>query len=354
MTLNPCTFSFPLSLQELGWNPFFQQQLSLDDYNETHLGRIIAHHRSGYIVITESQELHLEHHNRFPTMTVGDWILLDTNYHFKRVLERKSVFARKAPGSQIKEQLISANIDTVFIVCSLNKDFNLSRIERYLTLVNDSESEAVIVLTKVDLCEDSEEKRKQVQSLNPFLMIEMVNALDSNSTAPLLSWCTTGKTIAFMGSSGVGKSTLVNQFLNQNIQVTQSIREDDSKGRHTTTARSLYKMNHGGLLLDTPGMRELQLAGSEEGVTETFSDIVTLTKLCRFSDCQHTNEPGCAIQRALKSENLDERRFNNYQKIRREQLRNSASLAEKRSKDKEFGKFINTVQAASRKQKKGY
>ncbi|CAH0530363.1 ribosome small subunit-dependent GTPase A [Vibrio hippocampi] len=347
-------FSYPMSLPELGWKSFFQQQLTLDDYEDTSVARIIAHHRSGYIVATETQEFHLEHHISHPQMTVGDWILIDSELRFKRLLERKSLFSRKAPGSKLEQQFIAANVDTVFIVCSLNHDFNLSRIERYLALVNESQAQTVIVLTKMDLCPDVESMRQQVQSLDPFMVVETVNSLDNYSLKGLKSWCGQSQTVAFMGSSGVGKSTLVNSLLSNQAQATGGIREDDSKGRHTTTSRSMHKMPDGGLLLDTPGMREIQLAGNETGVAETFADIESLIEQCRFSDCQHQNEPGCAVRKALQQGSIEERRLDNYFKLLREQARNSASLAEKRSNAKQFGKYIKSVQSESRHRKKGF
>lgn len=347
-------FTHPISVNALGWKAFFQQQLTLDEYDCVVIARIVAHHRSGYVVCTETDEFHLDHSIHFPQMTVGDWLLLDEKKQFIRLLERKSLFSRRAPGSKLEEQFIAANVDTVFIVCSLNLDFNLSRIERYLTLVNQAKAEAVIVLTKADLCDDTEEKRQQVQSLDPLLMIETVNALEADTLAGLKVWCKKGQTIAFMGSSGVGKSTLVNSLMDVETQVTGRIREDDSKGRHTTTSRSMSKMPEGGLLLDTPGMRELQLAGSEDGLSETFSDVASLVSQCRFSDCQHSNEPDCAVRNALESGDIDVRRVENYLKLLREQARNSASLAEKRSNDKQLGKFYRSVLSESRNRKKGY
>lgn len=347
-------FTHPVSINELGWKAFFQQQLTLDEYEGVVIARIIAHHRSGYVVCTETDECHLEHNIHFPHMTVGDWLLLDENKQFIRLLERKSLFSRKAAGAKLKEQFIAANVDTVFIVCSLNLDFNLSRIERYLTLVNEAKAEAVIVLTKADLCDDTEKKRQQVQSLDQLLMIETVNALATETLVGLKVWCKKGQTVAFLGSSGVGKSTLVNSLMDAETQATGTIREDDNKGRHTTTSRSMSKMPEGGLLLDTPGMRELQLAGGEDGLSATFSDVASLIKQCRFNDCQHSNEPDCAVRNALESGDIDARRVENYVKLMREQARNSASLAEKRSNEKQLGKFYRSVLSENRNRKKGY
>ncbi|MFA0404813.1 MULTISPECIES: ribosome small subunit-dependent GTPase A [unclassified Vibrio] len=345
-------FSHPMSLQQLGWQPVFQQQLTLEDYDHSVIARIVAHHRNGYTLASEQGEIVLPIHQNQPAMTVGDWVILNSELQFDRLLERQSLFSRKAAGSRVAEQYISANIDTVFIVVSLNNDFNLSRIERYLALANEAQVEAVIVLTKKDLCDDYEDKVQQVQSLDPMLMIEAVNSLDQDSTQVLSPWCKIGKTVALMGSSGVGKSTLVNSLLGEASQATGGIREDDSKGRHTTTSRSLHLLASGGLLLDTPGMRELQLADCAEGVSETFSDVEELAMHCRFSDCHHESEPGCKIRAAIESVELSERRFTNYQKLLREQARNGASLAEQRANNKQLSKMYKTVQSESRNIKK--
>lgn len=346
-------FSHPMTLQQLGWQPVFQQQLTLEDYDNSIFARVIAHHRSGYVLASEQGEIQLAVHHSQPPMTVGDWVILNNEHQFSRLLERQSLFSRKAAGSKVAEQYISANIDTVFIVVSLNHDFNLSRIERYLALANEAKVEPVIVLTKQDLCDDVEEKIRQVQALDSMLMVESVNALDLESVQVLAPWCKLGKTVALMGSSGVGKSTLVNSLLGEQEQETGGIREDDSKGRHTTTSRSLHLLKDGGLLLDTPGMRELQLADCAEGVSETFSDIEELTLKCRFSDCQHQTEPGCKILAAIEKGDLTERRFNNYQKLLREQARNGATLAEQRSHYKKLSKMYRNVQSESRNIKQG-
>lgn len=338
-------------LNTLGWQPFFQQQLTLDDYEGKMIARVSAHHRSGYTLLTGSDTLALAIHDNLPPMTVGDWVILNQDHSFSRLLERSSLFSRKAAGTRVAEQFIAANLDTVFIVMSLNEDFNLSRVERYLALANEAQVEPVIVLTKLDLCDQAQTLRQQVQDLDPMLMIETVNALDEDSVQALLPWCKSGKTVAFMGSSGVGKSTLVNTLMGKETQKTGSIREDDSKGRHTTTGRTLFTMPSGGVLLDTPGMRELQLANVSQGLSETFADIEELAQQCRFSDCSHQGEPGCAVEKAIAAGTLDSRRVNNYMKLQREQARNSASLAELRSKDKQLGKMYRSHQSEARNRK---
>ncbi len=339
-------------LKRLGWKPFFQQQLTLDDYENRHFARVIGHHRSGYVLVGEGESIHLDAHSSLPSMTVGDWVILDDNQRFVRLLDRRSLFSRKAAGEKVAEQLIAANVDTVFIVCSLNHDFNLSRIERYLALVNEAGVEPVIVLSKADLCDNVDELKSQVQKLDQLLVIETVNSLEAESAAKLLSWCSEGQTVAFIGSSGVGKSTLINALLGQQEQATNDIREDDSKGRHTTTSRSIHLLPSGGLMMDTPGMREIQLVDCETGVSETFADITELAEHCHFGDCQHLTEPGCAVQAAIEDGGLELRRFNNYQKLLREQAMNGATLAEKRDKDKQFGKMVRSVMKMNDKRKR--
>lgn len=346
--------SSAISINRLGWQAFFQQQLNLEELEYTNIARVCGHHRNGYLLHTIQGTLTLHANPALPEMALGDWLLLDQQQHFVRLLERKSLFKRKAAGTKVTEQLIAANVDTLFIVCSLNQDFNLSRIERYLALAHEAAVTPVVVLTKADLCADAAEKCQAVQALDPFLAVASVNALDQDNCAALLSWCGTGQTLSLLGSSGVGKSTLVNSLLGHDIQKTAAIREDDSKGRHTTTARTMHFLPSGAVIIDTPGMRELQLAECETGVRRTFADIEQLAQQCRFSDCQHQSEPGCAIQQAISSGALEPRRLSNYQKLLAEQARNSASLQQLHAQDRQFGRVVKTLSAASRKLKKGY
>ena len=293
---------------------------------------------------TIEHEITLNIHLIHEPVTVGDWVLLNEEQKFVRCLTRQSEFSRKSPGSKVNKQLIASNIDTVFIVSSLNNDFNLSRIERFLSLANEAHVDPVILLTKADLCLDPYQYIDQIHQIDSLLIIEAMNALDENSIQRLLPWCKSGQTIAFLGSSGVGKSTLINKLLGNTEQLTGEIREDDSKGKHTTTGRSLHIMDNGALLLDTPGMRELQLVACEEGINETFSDISHLALQCKFTDCSHQNEPKCAVQAALSAGSIDERRLTNYFKLLKEQARNGATLAEQRASDKSFQKHINSTQ----------
>jgi ribosome biogenesis GTPase len=227
----------------------------------------------------------------------------------------------------------------------MNDDFNLNRIERFLSLVNESSAEAVVILSKSDQAESPEEFIQAVQAIDPLLMVEAVNCLDAESIKKLSPWVKQGSTIAVLGSSGVGKSTLTNTLLGENTQSTSGIREDDSKGKHTTTSRSLIALTAGGLILDTPGMREIQLADSKEGIAITFADIEAFAEQCRFADCGHESEPGCAIQKAIESGELDSRRLGNYQKLLKENAFNSASLSERRASDKALHKYYKNVLA---------
>ena len=339
------------SLAGLGWQTYFQQQLSLDEWDEAIPARVVEQYKSEITVATEPRVFNIALLASMPEMVVGDWLLLDSQQQLLRLLDRKTCFSRKAAGSKLKKQLISANVDTAFIVSSMNDDFNLNRIERFLSLVNESGAEPVVLLSKSDQSETPESFIKQIQELDPILMVEAINCLDANSVKKLAPWIKAGTTIAVLGSSGVGKSTLINTLLGEQRQNTGGIREDDDKGRHTTTRRSLIALDTGGLILDTPGMREIQLADCKEGIATTFADIEAYAKQCKFSDCQHQTEPGCAVRKAIESDALDQRRFNNYLKLLREEALNSASLSERRAKDKALGEFYKKTLSQAQKLK---
>lgn len=342
--------SNPYSLTNLGWNGAFAAALSQDfpDWYDYQLGRVCAIHRGHIDIYCDQGLTTVAALSKSTDLAVGDWLLFekgngDDGNKVKHIIERQSLFSRRGAGTNATLQLIAANVDTVFIVCSLNHNFNLNRIERYLALAKQAKVTPVLVLTKADLCADSFEYVDKCRQIDSNLLIEAVNSLEADSVAPLKAWCTTGKTVAFLGSSGVGKSTLVNTLMAENVLDTGEAREQDSRGRHTTTARHLLLMPSGGLLLDTPGMRELQLTDCEQGVSETFDDIGKLAQFCRFGDCQHESEPGCAVQKALESGELSVRRLQNYQKLLAEQARNSASIAQKRAKDKQLHKMYRNA-----------
>jgi ribosome biogenesis GTPase / thiamine phosphate phosphatase len=335
------------SLVALGWRPFFQQQLTLEEYGDNIPARVIEQHKTIVTVSTGDAVTNIDLQLSMPDMVVGDWILLDGDNRFYRLLDRSTCFKRKASGSKLDWQLISANVDTAFIICSLNEDFNLNRIERYLALVNEAGAEPVLILSKSDLCDSPHDFIEKVQDLASQLAVESLNCLEDSSVAKLQHWIKEGETIVVLGSSGVGKSTLINTLLGTEAQATASIRNDDDKGRHTTTRRSLLPMPGGGLILDTPGMREVQLADCREGVSSTFADIETLARDCRYTNCQHQSEPGCAVLATIDTGELDQRRLGNYLKLLREEAINTASLSDKRAKDKALGKYYKRTLAES-------
>ena len=336
-------------LAAMGWRPFFQQQLTLEEWDQIIPARVTEQHKSQLTVAADPHTFTLPITPAMPPLVVGDWILLNENKQFVRLLERYSCFKRKSAGAGYEWQLIAANVDTAFIVCSMNEDFNPSRIERYLALAQAADAEPVVVLTKADLTDEPESWRDNVRRIDKQLQVITVNALENSSMDALSDWLKPGNTVVMLGSSGVGKSTLTNTLLGEFRQSTQGIRVDDAKGRHTTTGRSLFPLPQGGLILDTPGMRELQLADCHDGIVSAFADIQLLAEACRFADCQHDQEPGCAVQAAVEQGSLDSRRLSNYQKLLREDALNSASLAQKRAKDKAFTRFVNFSQKESRK-----
>jgi len=287
-----------LSLNTLGWNHVFQQQLSLEELEQLAPFRVSEVHRNRLVLNSikndsagmaglVTQDLSTLFWKDLPPQekpTVGDWLLLDSEQQPVRLLERFSLIQRLSAGVETSQQLIAANIDTLLIVTSCNQDFNLNRIERYLSLAAESGIQPVVILTKSDLSDSPETYISQIQTLDNLLPVECVNATDAESVKQLKPWCHTGQTLALTGSSGVGKSTLVNSLSGQHEQNTQNIREDDAKGRNTTTGRSLHLISGGGIMLDTPGIRELKLFDSESGIRQTFSDIETFAEQCRCAD----------------------------------------------------------------------
>ena len=280
----------PAALERLGWGPAFASQIDADALTATPPVRVVAVHRSGLQVAGNGID---ETIPPGPDATVGDWLLYDCERpRSSRVLERNSLIKRRAPGTGREVQLIAANIDTVFVVTSCNQDFNLARLERYVALAFEAGSEPVIVLTKADLTEDTAPYVEGARKVSDRVPVVALDARGEEPAEALADWCKPGRTVAFLGSSGVGKSTLANALLGTQAIATQGIREDDARGRHTTTRRELHAMPGGCLVLDTPGMRELQLTDAATGIADVFEDIEALTSRCRFTDCRHETEPG--------------------------------------------------------------
>ncbi|MEJ6394941.1 ribosome small subunit-dependent GTPase A [Gymnodinialimonas sp. 2305UL16-5] len=337
------------ALTALGWGPFFAQQITVDALETTPPVRVVAVHRSGLQVQGDDIDQMIP---PGPEATVGDWLCLDWAHPTRsQVLHRKSLLKRRAPGTDRRVQLIAANIDTVFVTTSCNADFNLARLERYVALALEAEITPVIVLTKADLAEDIAPYLAQLSGLAHLAQAVALDARGAAARMALAPWCKPGQSVAFLGSSGVGKSTLTNALLGKDDVATQGIREDDAKGRHTTTARHLHFVPGGCLVLDTPGMRELQLTDAAAGLADVFADLEDLARACRFGDCQHSSEPGCAVLAALEAGDIDAARLRRWRKLQAEEAFNAASLAERRSKDKAFGKHVRAITKGKDKRK---
>ncbi len=314
-------------LQEIGCTNAMWEQAK--QYGSLVVGRIIAQHKALYRVATERKECMAEvsgtfRHNarsssQFPV--VGDFVLLDRdndehgNAIIHHVLERRSTFSRKMVGSEFDSQMIAANIDFLFLCMSLNNDFNMRRLERYIAVAWDSGAIPVVVLTKSDLSENLDELLEEVQNIAIGLDIVITSSIEEDGLQSIQKYIKSGTTIAFVGSSGVGKSTIINRLLGEESIATQTLRNDD-KGKHTTTHRELFLLPGGGAVIDTPGMRELGLDFAD--LSKTFTDIEELALRCKFKDCTHQHEPHCAVRKAIEDGILSEDRLLSYQKLQKE------------------------------------
>lgn len=319
------------NLDELGWAAFFEQQFELVRQDNWTPARVIREDRGRYEVWNErgefaaevSGKLRHEAHDRADFPAVGDWVAVtlresESAATIHALLPRLTCFSRKAPGRNVEQQILAANVDTAFLVCGLDQDFNLRRIERYLQAANESGAACVIVLNKADCCEQLAQASDSVRAIAGGAPIHAVCAVSGEGVEELIAYLGRGQTAVLLGSSGVGKSTLINCFLGTQKQLTQAVREDDSRGRHTTTHRELFVLPDGGILIDVPGLREMQVWSESGALGGTFDDIEALAAQCRFSDCKHDGEPGCAIHAALESSELDAGHYENYRKLQRE------------------------------------
>jgi ribosome biogenesis GTPase len=320
-----------LNLKTLGWNEFFEEEFLKYKEQGHQVGRIALEHKKMYRVFSEQGEFLAEVSGkmRFNALeredypAVGDWVVISARPEEQKatihaVLPRKSKFSRKAAGLTTEEQIVATNIDTIFLVNALNADFNVRRIERYILSAWESGANPVIILSKADLCEDTAEKIAEVESVAFGVPILPISAEKNMGLDLLTPYLCEGQTIALLGSSGVGKSTLTNALIGHQKQEVKEIREGDDRGRHTTTHRELIVLEQGGILIDTPGMRELQLWEADSGLGMSFSDVETLAENCRFRDCTHKKEPGCAVQKAISEGTLDSDRYDSYVKLQKE------------------------------------
>jgi ribosome biogenesis GTPase len=320
-----------VTLEELGWGPFFQKEAESLLADGAVPARVAIPRRTHYILYSEHGEMRGEVTGKLYHMAhgpqdlpaVGDWVITRARPEEQaativEVLPRRTAFLRRAAGKREDEQVVVANVDVVFIVTGLDGNFNLRRLERYLVEGRESGARPVIVLNKADICENIEECQSAVEEIAQGAPVIVMSALLDEGMDQLRRQLTRGVTGALLGSSGVGKSTIINQLLGEDRFETEEVREADSRGRHTTTHRELVLLSGGGMLIDTPGMRELQLWGGEAGITEAFEDIEELAAGCKFRNCTHTHEPGCEVRRAIEGGELDEGRYRNYLKLQRE------------------------------------
>lgn len=324
-----------MSLRNLGWNDEWEGKWQ-HQKGELDAGwvpaRVVAQQKKFWRIVGEFGEcwaevagrMHFENKSSAALPLTGDWVAAAIRQAEGRgtihgLLPRRSCFSRKAAGKRTDEQVLAANVDTAFVVTSLNLDLNPRRLERYLALVWESGATPVVLLNKADLCDARAEGIREVESVAIGVAVHAVSAATGENLEELMPYFAEGQTVALLGSSGTGKSTLVNRLMGREVQAVREIREDDDRGRHATTARELFALPGGGLILDTPGMRELQLWDAGEGLDHTFADIAALAAQCRFRDCSHQSEPGCAVRAALENGELDAERLESLRKLEAEE-----------------------------------
>ncbi|QGQ98029.1 ribosome small subunit-dependent GTPase A [Paenibacillus psychroresistens] len=347
-----------MSLRKLGWDQFYIGNFEALNKPGCFAGRVTMEHMHLYQIQSEmgeyvaviSGKMRHEAYRREDYPAVGDWVAWSPMDGEKRgvihaVLPRKSKFSRKVAGNTVEEQIVATNVDTLFLLNSLNHDFNPRRMERYLILAWESGANPVIVLTKSDLCTDIEDKINQMAAVAPGVPILTISSLLNEGMEALDSYLIAGQTIALLGSSGVGKSTLINFLLGEELQEVKEVRGGDDRGKHTTTFRQLFLLPNGAMMIDTPGMRELQLWQGSEGIKDQFNEIEELAAQCYFNDCSHGREPECAVQLAIHQGTLEIERYESYLKLQRELRYMATKENDKlRFQEKERVKRLHTQQ----------
>ncbi|MBN2288666.1 MAG: ribosome small subunit-dependent GTPase A [Candidatus Glassbacteria bacterium] len=355
-----------MQLENIGFNAWFQERLDSGKSRELQPARVIAINKNSYQVSDGSGPVTAELTGRLmfnadsplELPAVGDWVYVQIADDrslavIHDIFPRKTLLKRKTVGKRVEWQLIAANIDSAMIIQALDADFNLRRLERYLVMVNESNITPVILLSKSDLLHTTEieAKKTEIRSLMPDIGIIAFSNIDASQVDSVRRVLIPGCTYCLLGSSGVGKTTLINRLVDGELYETRAVREKDGKGRHTTSRRQLISLDNGALIIDTPGMRELGNIAVDSGLEKTFGEIAELTEQCRFNDCSHINEEGCAVLAAVENGTLERERYLSYLKLRRESEYYEASYREKREKDRKFGKYCKSVMKDKKKER---
>ena len=353
-----------INLEDIGYSEFFDNNRKNKENTPLTPARIISEHKELYILRNETSELSAKitgkmiftASSREDYPAVGDWVLITVldkkQAIIHEILPRKTVLIRKSVNNS-QGQLIASNLDVALIIQSPERDYNLNRFERYITLAESAGIKPVIILNKIDLLSTDELNTKIVGIKNRFPNIEIytTSIITEEGISDLRNSIKKGSTYCFLGSSGVGKSSIINIILGENLIKTSEISSGSNRGKHITTHRELFILENGGILIDNPGMREIGVVDSETGIKNVFSEIYELSKECKFSDCGHINEPGCAVQKAISSGRLDRSKYDNYIKLAKENEYNTLTKLEKREKDRKFGQFIKTAKKQMNKYK---
>jgi ribosome biogenesis GTPase len=340
-------------LEDLGYDEFFDLKRKSLGLADSLVARVIAEHKEAYKVkstdgeylakITGKQIFNATKRADYPA--VGDWVIITKSDKDKAVIQnilpRKTILQKKYSNKQ-DTQIIATNIDVAFIVESLDRDYNLNRFERYFVLINEGGIKPVIILNKIDLISSAELNQKINEIKNRFTDVDIIltSTVTKQGLDELINYINKGKTYCFLGSSGVGKSTLINRLLNDNIIKTKEISESTGRGKHTTTVREMHFLLGGGIVIDNPGTREVGMADSGSGINNVFDQITNVAKKCKYADCTHTHEPGCAVIKSVQDSELDEAKYQNYTKLKKENEFYEMTDLEKREKDRKFGKFM--------------